>query len=50
MCPQRLPLRLLTVKLEKDVKKIFKYEAASEECQKPLIAASSQEDANGFIM
>jgi formate dehydrogenase subunit beta len=50
VCPQRLPLRLLTAKLEKDVKKIFNYEAASEEGQKPLIAVSCAEDENGFIM
>ena len=50
VCPQRLPLRLLTAKLEKDVKEIFNYEAASEEGQKPLIAMSCMEDDNGFIM
>jgi len=50
VCPRRLPLRLLTCKLEKDVKDIFKYQAASEDGQKPLIAMSCMEDENGFIM
>lgn len=50
VCPRRLPLRLLTAKLEKDVKEIFDYEAASEEGQKPLIAMSCMDDDNGFIM
>lgn len=49
-CPQRLPLRLLTGKLTKDVKEIFGYEAAKERGQKPLIAMSDLEDDNGFIM
>ena len=50
VCPRRLPLRLLTTKLEKDVKEIFDYEAAKEEGQKPLLAMSCMEDDNGFIM
>lgn len=50
VCPRRLPLRLLTAKLAKDVKVIFDYEAAEEEGQKPLIAMSCMEDENGFIM
>ncbi len=50
VCPRRLPLRLLTAKISKDVKEIFNYEAASEEGQKPLIAISCMEDDNGFIM
>ena len=50
VCPRRLPLRLLTTKLEKDVKEIFGYEAAKEAGQKPLIAMSCMDDDNGFIM
>ena len=50
VCPRRLPLRLLTTKLEKDVKEIFDYEAAKEEGQKPLLAMSCMDDDNGFIM
>jgi formate dehydrogenase subunit beta len=50
VCPQRLPLRLLTAKLEKDVKEIFDYTAADGEGQKPLIAMSKMEDENEFIM
>ncbi len=50
VCPRRLPLRLLTSKLEKDVKELFNYQAANEEGQKPLIALACMEDENRSIV
>ncbi len=49
VCPMDIPLRLLTKKLEKDVKKMFNYEAGIDTDAEPLLTTFEEDDPDEFI-
>ncbi|MFZ5800372.1 MAG: 4Fe-4S dicluster domain-containing protein [Candidatus Omnitrophota bacterium] len=48
-CPVGLPLRDIHKKIEKDVRELFNYEAASDIAQKPLFSSFDKNDPDAFI-
>lgn len=48
-CPVGIPLREINKKIEKDIKEMFNYEAASNQKQKPLLSCFDKNDPEDFI-